>query len=264
MHGLVVPPDACAAEEAAIRGPDRRALGRRPSRCRCDLGGRAHRRTRCRQGRRAQLCSNRCAGSAAGTIASGAQVNSDQLRSPEQAESVPIRRVFLGCGPGGRGFESRRSPSSALQIAIFRETVDRRGVNGGDSFSRLAGRFGDNGRFRDRAVEPNLGDGRRDAWDRIPAAVRPLDYPTLEPTTLAAGRRSRMAPEQFQQARESHDWHRLTHAAGRLDGGRYGHELRPRVQAATGRGRESTVDGNHLDCGAGREADLSHQATRRT
>ena len=41
-----------------------------------------------------------------------------------------------GCGPGGRGFESRRSPSSSLQIAIFGVTVDRLGDNGGDKFRR--------------------------------------------------------------------------------------------------------------------------------
>ena len=38
-----------------------------------------------------------------------------------------------GCGPGGRGFESRRSPSSSLQMTIFCAAVDRaRGTRGED------------------------------------------------------------------------------------------------------------------------------------
>jgi hypothetical protein len=89
-------------------------------------------------------------GSAAGTIASGVQVNSAQLRSPEQAEYRSVRLDFSGCGPGGRGFESRRSPSSALQIAIFRETVDRRGVNGGDNFRACGPIRGPQSRTRPR------------------------------------------------------------------------------------------------------------------
>jgi hypothetical protein len=58
-----------------------------------------------------------------------------------------MRLHFSGCGPGGRGFESRRSPSSALQIAIFRETVDQHGVNGGDNFRASRADSGTTGVF---------------------------------------------------------------------------------------------------------------------
>src|SRR5688572_26243424 len=73
-------------------------------------------------------------GTTAGTIASGSQVNSAQLGSPESAGYASGVPVGAGCGPGGRGFESRRSPSSYLQITIFCVVGDRRGDNGGDNF----------------------------------------------------------------------------------------------------------------------------------
>ena len=48
---------------------------------------------------------------------------SGQLRATQIASESAVYAsdipVGAGCGPGGRGFESRRSPSSSLQITIF-------------------------------------------------------------------------------------------------------------------------------------------------
>ena len=52
--------------------------------------------------------------------------NSGQLRRKEprgRAESRLVKRVWSGCGPGGRGFESRRSPLKALQMTKFAEVA---------------------------------------------------------------------------------------------------------------------------------------------
>jgi len=79
---------------------------------------------------------------------------SNRAAEPNQPEED---RTLPGCGPGGRGFESRRSPSSYLQITIFCVRVDRprgkRGERSGlpnPSASRRCG-------HADLAVEPNSG-----------------------------------------------------------------------------------------------------------
>ena len=63
-------------------------------------------------------------GQTAGKIVSASQGNREQLRSPESAVCASDAPGSAGCGPGG-GFESRRSPSSSLQISIFGGEVDR-------------------------------------------------------------------------------------------------------------------------------------------
>src|ERR671912_605729 len=48
--------------------------------------------------------------------------NSNGSTEPENNSEAP---ELPGCGPGGRGFESRRSPSLHLQMTIFCVSVDR-------------------------------------------------------------------------------------------------------------------------------------------